>query len=418
MRQIPLLEFSLWSVAELTHYLRDLFDSDETLQDLWVHGEISNLARPSSGHLYFTLKDNISALKCVMWRNSVARLQFIPQEGQAVEAHGSISIYEAGGQYQLYSDKIRPAGEGALYQEFILLKTRLEAEGLFDPSRKRPVPRFPRLIGIVTSPTGAALRDILNTLRRRYPAAKAILAPSPVQGEQAPIGLIAAIQDLNLLVQPDVILLARGGGSIEDLWVFNDQQLAYAIAASQAPIISGIGHETDFTIADFVSDLRAPTPTAAAELATPDRLDLKKDLEDIVVRLNRSLQAATSAKYWQIERLQNRLVQRSPMAFVHSSRQRIDDLTSQIDRSMEHLNKIRSAGLTGAQQHLWSLNPLSIMKRGYAVVTRLDGTLVYSISQVKSGNSLDVRLQDGKFPVTVQNGATIEESIGKKNEGF
>lgn len=413
MTPIPLLEFSLWSVAELTHYLRDLFDSDETLQDLWVHGEISNLARPSSGHLYFTLKDNISALKCVMWRKSVARLQFIPQEGQAVEAHGSISIYETGGQYQLYTDKIRPAGEGTLYQEFILLKTRLEKEGLFDPSRKRPVPRFPRLIGIVTSPSGAALRDILNTLRRRYPAAKAILAPSPVQGEQAPLGLIAAIRDLNLLVQPDVILLARGGGSIEDLWAFNDQQLAYAIAASQAPIISGIGHETDFTIADFVSDLRAPTPTAAAELATPDRLDLKTDLVDIVVRLDRSLQAAISAKHWQIERLHNRLVQRSPMAFVHSSRQRIDDLTSQIDRSMDHLNKIRTAGLTGTQQHLSSLNPLSIIKRGYAVVTRLDGTLVYSISQVKSGNSLDVRLQDGKFPVTVQNGATIEESTGK-----
>ena len=409
MTQIPLLEFSLWSVAELTHYLRDLLDSDETLQDLWVHGEISNLARPSSGHLYFTLKDNISALKCVMWRNSVTRLQFNPQEGQAVEAHGSISIYEIGGQYQLYTDKIRPAGEGALYQEFILLKTRLEAEGLFDPSRKRTVPRFPQLIGIVTSPTGAAFRDILNTLRRRYPAAKAILAPSPVQGEQAPSALIAAIQDLNRLVRPDVILLVRGGGSIEDLWAFNDQQLAYAIAASQAPIISGIGHETDFTIADFVSDLRAPTPTAAAELATPNRLDLKTDLVDDVARLNRSLQAATSTKHWQVERLQNRLVQRSPMAFVHTSRQRIDDLTSQINRSMEHLNKIHSAGLTGIQQHLSSLNPLSIMKRGYAVVTRLDGTLVYSISQVRSGSNLDVRLQDGKFPVTVQNVTTAEE---------
>jgi exodeoxyribonuclease VII large subunit len=409
MTQIPLLEFSLWSVAELTHYLRDLLDSEETLQDLWVHGEISNLARPSSGHLYFTLKDNISALKCVMWRNSVTRLQFNPQEGQAVEAHGSISIYEIGGQYQLYTDKIRPAGEGALYQEFILLKTRLEAEGLFDPSRKRTVPRFPQLIGIVTSPTGAAFRDILNTLRRRYPAAKAILAPSPVQGEQAPSALIAAIQDLNRLVRPDVILLVRGGGSIEDLWAFNDQQLAYAIAASQAPIISGIGHETDFTIADFVSDLRAPTPTAAAELATPDRLNLKTDLVDDVARLNRSLQAATSTKHWQVERLQNRLVQRSPMAFVHTSRQRIDDLTSQINRSMEHLNKIHSAGLTGIQQHLSSLNPLSIMKRGYAVVTRLDGTLVYSISQVRSGSNLDVRLQDGKFPVTVQNVTTAEE---------
>ena len=246
MTQIPLFEFSLWSVSELTRYLRDLLESDDSLQDLWVRGEISNLARPSSGHLYFTLKDNTSALKCVMWRNSVMRLQFIPREGQAVEAHGNISIYETSGQYQLYMDQIRPAGEGALYQEFIRLKNRLEAEGLFDPERRRPVPRFPRRIGIVTSPTGAALRDILNTLHRRYPASEVFLAPSPVQGDEAPPALIAAIQDLNRLVRPDVIILARGGGSIEDLWAFNDERLAYAIAESDAPIISGVGHETDF----------------------------------------------------------------------------------------------------------------------------------------------------------------------------
>jgi exodeoxyribonuclease VII large subunit len=408
MTQIPLFEFSLWSVSELTRYLRDLLESDDTLQDLWVRGEISNLAHPSSGHLYFTLKDNTSALKCVMWRNSVLRLSFAPREGQAVEVHGSISVYETGGQYQIYMDQIRPAGEGALYQEFIRLKTRLEEEGLFDPDRKRPAPRFPHRIGIVTSPTGAALRDILNTLRRRYPAAEVILAPSPVQGEEAPPALIAAIQSLNRLVQPDVILLARGGGSIEDLWAFNDERLAYAIAASEAPVISGVGHETDFTIADFVSDLRAPTPTAAAELATPNRLDLKADLSEGIARLERSIQAITTARNWQVERLQNRLLQRSPITLVHSSRQRIDDLTLRINRTIVQMFTLRSTRLSGVQQHLSSLNPFSVLKRGYAVVTHPDGTLVHSISQIQAGNSLDVRLQDGKFPVIVQNAPATE----------
>jgi exodeoxyribonuclease VII large subunit len=402
MAQIPLFEFSLWSVSELTRYLRDLLERDGTLQDLWVHGEISNLARPSSGHLYFTLKDHTSALKCVMWRNSVLRLQFIPREGQAVEAHGNISVYETSGQYQLYMDQIRPAGEGVLYQEFIRLKTRLEAEGLFDPDRKRPVPRFPHKIGIVTSPTGAALRDILNTLSRRYPAAEIILAPSPVQGEEAPAALIASIQKLNRLVRPTVIILARGGGSIEDLWAFNDERLAYTIAASEAPIISGVGHETDFTIADFVSDLRAPTPTAAAELATPNRLDLLAELKEIIAALDRSIQTGLAIKNWQVERIQNRLIQRSPLALVHSNRQQIDDLISQINRSMSHLIKIRLTGLTGIQGHLLSLNPLSVLKRGYAIVTRADGKLVSSISQVQTGNNLDVRLQDGILPVVIQ----------------
>jgi exodeoxyribonuclease VII large subunit len=411
MTQIPLFEFSIWSVSELTRYLRDLLESDDTLQDLWVRGEISNLARPISGHLYFTLKETTSALKCVIWRNSVLRLSFVPREGQAVEAHGSISIYETGGQYQLYIDQLRPAGEGALYQEFLRLKSRLETEGLFDPERKRPVPRFPQKIGVVTSPTGAALRDILNTLRRRYSVAEVILAPSSVQGENAPVELISALQNLNKSIHPDVILLARGGGSIEDLWAFNDEQLAYAIAASEAPVISGVGHETDFTIADFVSDMRAPTPTAAAELATPNRFDLKADLTEFIGRLNRSFQSVITTRNWQVERLQNRLLQRSPVALVLSSRQRLDDMTSLINRSMAHMFKIKSTGLIGVQQHLSSLNPFSILKRGYAVVTRTDGTLVHSISQVQVGDNLAVLLQDGKFPVTVQETLTNEQNI-------
>ena len=220
MSQLSFFDTSNWSVTQLTRYLRDLLENDRNLQDLWVQGEISNLSRPSSGHMYFTLKDSGAALRCVMWRSAVARLGFLPREGDAVEAHGSINIYEASGQYQLYADTLRPVGEGALYQEFLRLKARLEAEGLFDPERKKPVPRWPRTIGIVTSPTGAALRDMLNTILRRYPVARVILAPSPVQGEEAPLGIVAALNALNAVVRPDVILVARGGGSIEDLWAF------------------------------------------------------------------------------------------------------------------------------------------------------------------------------------------------------
>ncbi|MEJ2759898.1 MAG: exodeoxyribonuclease VII large subunit, partial [Anaerolineales bacterium] len=245
------------------------------MQDIWIRGEISNLSLPKSGHMYFTLKDAQASIRCVMWRSQVSRLLNLPQEGEAVEVHGSVSVYEAGGQYQLYADQIRPAGEGQLYQEFLKLKNKLEAEGLFDPDRKRPIPAAPKVVGVVTSPTGAAIRDMLNTLRRRYPLTAVVLAPASVQGESAPAEVAAAILRLNEYAHPDVILVGRGGGSIEDLWAFNSELVARAIAASPAPVISGVGHETDFTIADFVADLRAPTPTAAAELASPDQMEVR-----------------------------------------------------------------------------------------------------------------------------------------------
>ncbi len=403
MAQIPLFAFSHWSVSELTRYLKDILESDEMLQDIWIHGEVSNLARPSSGHLYFTLKDNASALKCVMWRSSVQRLSSLPVDGQAVEVHGSIGVYETGGQYQLYIDQIRLAGEGLLYQEFNRLKTRLEAEGLFDPSRKRPIPRYPKQVGIVTSPTGAALQDILNTLRRRYPAVDVILAPSPVQGDEAPLALISSIEKLNHIVHPDVIILARGGGSIEDLWAFNDERLAYAIGASEAPIICGVGHETDFTIADFVCDLRAPTPTAAAELAVPNRIDLQASLSDTCDTLIRAIREITSIDNLHIERLQNRLIQRSPAYVIRAHKQQIDDLMGRMDRTIVHKIEIRKLEFSGIHQHLVSINPMTILGRGYAVVTHADGGLIRTVAQVQPGNRIEIRVQDGKFPATIQN---------------
>ena len=309
MLQMPMFQPPTWSVTDLTRYLRDLLESDGTLQDIWVEGEVSNFSRPASGHLYFTLKDSSAALRCVMWRNAVMRQTHLPGNGDAIEVHGSLSIYEASGHYQLYADLIRPAGEGQLYQEFLRLKAKLEAEGLFDPQRKSAIPRWPQTIGIVTSPTGAALRDMLNTIKRRYPPVKVVLTPTPVQGDQAPDGIIYAIETLNQLVKPDVILLARGGGSIEDLWAFNDEHVARAIFASQAPIVTGIGHETDFTIADFAADLRAPTPTAAAELATPNQADLKAALGELSKDIHNTMENILILQGRQLEHQQNPLVQ-------------------------------------------------------------------------------------------------------------
>jgi exodeoxyribonuclease VII large subunit len=400
MSQIPLFQPSpppSWSVAELTRYLRDLLESDANLQDLWVQGEVSNLSRPSSGHLYFTLKDEKAALKCVMWRNAVQRQGFLPKDGDAIEVHGTISIYEVSGQYQLYADLIRPAGEGVLYQEFLRLKARLEAEGLFDPARKRPIPKWPRRIGIVTSPTGAALRDMLNTLRRRYPLVEVVLAPTPVQGEEAPPSIVEAIRTLNETIHPEVILVARGGGSIEDLWAFNDERVVRAIAASQAPVITGVGHETDFTIADFTADLRAPTPTAAAELATPNRDDLLASLADQTEQLERIILAVLSNQRWGLSGLQNRLQLCSPQTRLRTDQQRLDELARRSTLGVQHSLQLRRAKLAGLGQRLGALNPLAVLGRGYAVVSHPDGQVVRSVRQVQPGDELHIRVSDGQF---------------------
>ena len=402
MSQLTFFEPPIWTVAYLTRYLRDLLASDEQLQDIWVEGEVSNFTRATSGHLYFTLKDNTSALRCVMWRNAAQRLLSLPRDGDAVEVHGSLGIYELGGQYQLYADLIRPLGEGALYQEFLRLKARLEAEGLFDLARKRPIPRWPRRIAIVTSPTGAALRDILNTLRRRYPLAEIFLSPAPVQGAEAPPGIIAALEAANRIVKPDVILLARGGGSIEDLWAFNNEAVARAIAASAAPVICGVGHETDFTIADFVSDLRAPTPTAAAELATPNKAELAADLQESIGRMLRATQVIVNSQRWQLNRLENRLRQNSPRARLFSDRQRLDDWTRRAGRAIDQNITLQRTRLTGLEQRLFTLNPLQVLQRGYAILSNMDGSPIHSVHQVQPGDALTARMIDGELTLTTR----------------
>ena len=393
----------IFSVTSLNNYLRELLETDEVLQDLWVRGEISNFSQPRSGHLYFTLKDSEAQIRCVMWKNSALRLRFSPADGMQVEGHGAMSIYPAQGQVQLYLDALRPAGEGALYQEFLRLKARLEAEGLFDPEHKRPLPSLPRHIGVVTSPTGAALQDILQTLSRRLPILRVTIAPTPVQGAEAPPGIVAALRHLNQLEDLDLIILARGGGSIEDLWAFNDESVARAIYNSRVPVISGVGHETDFTIADFVADLRAPTPTGAAELATPITaqelsLSLRSASDQLDARLNELLSSARQS----LALAQAELRRSSPRAFLQNALQRLDETQARLERLGHNQLEARNLRLASSVSRLNALSPQAVLRRGYAIITdQHSGVLISRASQTQPGQELLLRLQDGLIPAQV-----------------
>ncbi len=388
------------TVSQLTFRIRKLLEGDLEMQDVWVEGEISNLAKPNSGHIYFTLKDKNASLKCVMWKPDASRLRINLQDGIAIEAHGRITVYEPQGAYQLAVNLIQPKGEGALYQEFLRLKATLESEGLFDSERKRLIPMLPKKIGIVTSQTGAALRDMLHTLRRRLPLAQVILAPSPVQGVDAPPALVKAIQLLNSQL-PDVILLARGGGSIEDLWAFNDERVVRAVADSKAPVICGVGHETDFTLCDFSADLRAPTPTAAAELATQTTVD---DLKDLLTSYFSSISSLTLSLLAEqktfIESVKTRLKYVSPERHIRSEYQHLDELARRAFSALTHRIQLQTSTVNGISKQLQSLNPEGILSRGYAIITRKDdGTLVSKVSQAHG--ELKVRVSDGEFESTV-----------------
>ena len=386
------------TVSQLTFRIRKLLEGDLEMQDVWVEGEISNLSRPNSGHIYFTLKDKNASLKCMMWKPDAARLRVNLQDGMAVEAHGRLTVYEPQGSYQLAVNLIQPKGEGALYQEFLRLKAMLEAEGLFDPEHKRTIPQFPRKIGIVTSQTGAALRDMLNTIRRRLPLVRVILSPSPVQGVDAPPALVKAIQSLNHQ-NPDVILLARGGGSIEDLWAFNDDRVVRAVANSKAPVISGVGHETDFTLCDFSADLRAPTPTAAAELATPITiLDLSSELLSARARLIDLTLNLLAEQKAVISSMSARLKYVSPERQLQSEYQHLDEFSRRAYSALTHRIQLQTSNVDGISKRLQSLNPQGILSRGYAIITRKDDGAVVSKTSQAHGE-MKVRVSDGEFEI-------------------
>jgi exodeoxyribonuclease VII large subunit len=399
-----LFNSTIWAVGELTRYIRQRLESDYRLQELWVAGEVSNVSRPASGHLYFSLKDDQASLRCVMWKPQVLALAHIPANGDRLEVFGRIGVYEASGQYQLYAERLRPAGEGERYQEFLRLKARLDQEGLFAPERKRPLPAWPRTIGVVTSPTGAALRDVLHVFRRRFPLLHVLISPTVVQGEGAPDGILRALQILNRDGRSDVILVVRGGGSIEDLWAFNDERVVRAVAESKIPVVSGIGHETDLVLVDFAADLRAATPSAAAEVATPDRTTLLDAIRRLAGEISAWFEANLEERRAELSELHTRLLRSSPRSAIASALQRGDELSLRALAALRHKLALAGAGARGLAQTLQAVGPQAILARGYAIVVRQpEGHLVNSIHQIVTGDILEVRVQDGEF------GAVVDE---------
>ncbi len=400
--QMSLFGPRVLTVSGMTQYLRALLESDEILRDVWVSGEISTLSKPSSGHIYFNLKDSSATLKCVIWKQNAMRLRTSLETGMAVEVHGSVSVYEAGGQYQLYVDTVRMAGEGLLFQEFMRLKALLEAEGLFDPERKRTVPAFPKKIGIVTSPSGAALQDMLNMLQGRFPLVEVILAPTMVQGVEAPPKIVQAIRDLNQLLDVDVIIVARGGGSMEDLWAFNDERVVRAIAESRIPVVTGIGHETDTTLSDYAADLRAPTPTGAAVLVTPNKTDLLADLVGLQAELDNVFDRKTRQYHQDLSSIQSQMNFLSPINRIRNNQQRLDEVLVRMERVFDHRMTLSTSRLGGLDARLKSLNPMQVLQRGYAIVSDENGKIVSSITEVQVGNQVAVRLMDGILDADVK----------------
>ncbi len=387
-----------YPVSWVCRYVKELLESDLRLSNVWIEGEISNLSRSQRGHVYFTLKEGAYGLRCVMFQRQYRGMPL--ENGAQVLVHGNISFYAERGEVQIIVDFVQPAGVGARQAEFERLKTKLEAEGLFDKARKRPLPRFPRRIGVVTSPAGAVFHDICNVLTRRWPLAEVVLAPTPVQGPDAVVGVAEGIRQLNGAGDIDVIIVARGGGSTEELWAFNEEIVARAIFSSAAPVVSAVGHETDFTIADFVADVRAPTPSAAAETVAPDRRDILRQVNGMVISSAIDVRGRIDQGATRVDRAAHRM--RSAIPDPGRYRERIVSLlrhaASAAGRSLEQ----RSGRVDGCAGRLRSLDPRSTLARGYAVVQVRDSKqAVTSVAQVKGKERLDVYVKDGKFPAEV-----------------
>lgn len=389
------------TVGQLTTKIKEIFDLDPELQDIWVLGEVSNVSRPRSGHIYFTLKDETCNLNCVMWKSAAWRLGDVLQTGNSVIAHGYVSIYEPRGMYQLYVDDVLAMGTGQLYQEFEILKERLRSQGLFDAERKRPLPSFPQRIGVVTSPSGAAFQDILNVLGRRYPIGEVILCPSSVQGTEAPAQIVRAIKTLNEIPDLDVIIVARGGGSLEELWAFNAESVAHAIFNSNVPVVSGVGHETDYTIADFVADVRASTPSAAAEIVAPDLCELERAIVTTQTRLVQIMAQRVENLGQKLRHQQKILKFYSPQAHINTQKQHIDTLLQRTTSLITQKLTVHKSHLQGLVARLEALNPQATLKRGYAIVLDQNtGRVIHKIEQVNSGQIVTIRVSDGSFGAT------------------
>jgi exodeoxyribonuclease VII large subunit len=398
------MSLPLLSVSQLTRYVKERIDNDLNLQNLWIKGEISNFKRHSSGHLYFTLKDADSTLSCVMFRSKSSFLKFEPAYGMQVLAGGYLSVYERDGRYQLYVENLQPDGIGALSIAYEQLKEKLSREGLFDDRWKKAIPLLPRRVGIVTSSTGAAIADIVSVSKRRYPGIQLILSPVLVQGEQAPAQIIRAIELLNGIEDIDVLIVGRGGGSLEELWAFNDEGVVRTIFTSRIPVISAVGHETDYTLADFVADRRAPTPSAAAEMAVPDQRELIKQLTVTQTRLVQAITKRIERRRVQLLHLIERPAFRRPKKAVDQHKQYIDMLNARLMRAFQSIFADHNHKFTKITEKLAVLNPLEVLKRGYSI-TRLypQKRIIKTVDEIKDRQELEVVLADGSVLCRVEN---------------
>ena len=384
----------VYSVSQVNNYIKGLMDRDNLLRDITVSGEISNFKRHNSGHYYFSVKDEGACISAAMFKWQNRKLKFMPENGMRVLVHGRISVYEPSGQYQIIADDIQPDGVGALYEQYERLKKALEEKGYFDPGRKKPIPQFPRKIAVITSPTGAAIRDILNILGRRYPLAKVDVYPSEVQGENAPAMLALALNAANRRADCDVIIIGRGGGSMEDLWAFNSVDVINAIIFSEIPVISAVGHETDFTLSDFVADLRAPTPSAAAELAVPDSAGVLNYLSVFRSRTASAMERKMTMGEALIASVMNLQCMKNPLSFTENKHRQLDEMILRIETAVNERLNSGESDLRELSSKLVALNPLAVLARGYSAVYRND-VPVSSVGCLSEGDRITIRMADG-----------------------
>ncbi len=397
-----MIEPKIFTVGQINRYIRNLLENDFILSSLLVKGEISNFKAHSSGHLYFTLKDASGALSCVMFRQDAAGLPFEPENGMQVVVYGHISLYEKTGQYQLYAEFMEPLGIGALQVAFEQLKEKLAAEGLFDGDFKREIPKNPSCIAVITSPTGAAVRDILQIVKRRDPNVKVAIFPTLVQGEQAAADIVRSLKLVNEWGKADVIILGRGGGSMEDLWCFNDENVARAIFASEIPVISAVGHETDFTITDFVADMRAPTPSAAAELATTPLAERREAFHRLELRLERDVSALLTSCRRRLDLLKSRPVMERPLERIYRTMMDVEETQQRLDKEMTNRLMQRAERWQYLTNRLEAASPLAVMSRGYVMAVTSSGNLLTSAKQAEVGDRVTLHLQDGKIETNIQ----------------
>ena len=394
-------ERQVFTVTALNEYIKMKLETDEALMRVFIRGEISNFTNHKSGHFYFTVKDETSRIAAVMFRSSASKLAFIPENGMKVIVGGRVSAYVRDGQYQIYADTLEPDGVGALYIAYEQLKAKLGAEGLLDEAKKKPLPRYPMRIGVITSPTGAAIRDIINILGRRFPIAEVVLYPSLVQGESAAPQLIEGLRYFNEKKNVNVIIIGRGGGSLEDLWAFNSEALVREVAASELPVISAVGHEIDFTLCDFAADRRAPTPSAAAELAVPERYELKRKLGNVTARLEllegKKLELLRST----LERMKKSRALTDPRNFIDDKRMALGIAEDKLYNRITFLLERKKSALAGKTAKLDAMNPLSVLSRGYGAAFASDGTVIRSAAQVEKGSDISLMLSDGTVRATV-----------------